>query len=156
MGPPRSTPPARDQNYYFEDGNTVILVENTLLKVSSNERFASETDIMSSRQVHRLEPTRQSMLDRVFSNSASLENQAGESDDNPIRLQGNSVDEVRALMEYLYVLCVSPLSVDDLYLYYVGCRPHDLQKDVNNDDTDIHTRCCLARIAHRHELDSIK
>ena len=41
----------------------------------------------------------------------------GDSDENPIQLQGDSVEEVRALMGYLYSLCVSLHSVDGLYLY---------------------------------------
>jgi hypothetical protein len=37
---------------------------------------------------------------------APSEELEGECDENPIRLQGDSVEEVRALIGYLYSLCV--------------------------------------------------
>jgi hypothetical protein len=49
---------------------------------------------------------------------ASSEGLEGESDNNPIRLQDDTVEEMRALIGYLYSLCVPFRSVDGLYLDY--------------------------------------
>jgi hypothetical protein len=111
---------------------------------------------MLHRQVHRFQLIRdQSAFEDMFSCPAvASEELEGECDDNPIQLQGDSVEEVRALIGYLYSSYVFLLSVDDLYLYYFVCRPHETQK-IWIDDADCHRCCCLARIAHKYHFDSI-
>jgi hypothetical protein len=119
-----SSTPVRDSKYYFPDGNTVLLAKNTLFKV----RFATtasdqKTDILFYCQVHRFQLIRdQSAFEDMYSCHVDpSEELEGESDENPIRLQDDSVEEVRALIGYLYSLCVFLRSVNGLYLYYYYC-----------------------------------
>jgi hypothetical protein len=89
---------SRDQTYYFADGNTVILAEDTLFRV------------------HRTVLSREgTVFDGLFTihdhfvgdvSSAELLRREGESDDNPIRMEGDSSDEVKALLWSLYALYV--------------------------------------------------
>jgi hypothetical protein len=113
---------------------------------------------MLYRQLHWFQLIKdQSAFEGMFScpTVASPKGVEGESDDNPIRLQGDSVAEMRALIGYLYSLCVSLRSVDGLYLYYFVCRPHEIQKALTDDDAFL-GRCRLARIAHKYHFDSIE
>ena len=109
--------PGRDPAYYIHDGNSVLLVENTLFKVrpclcqSISESRQRERAI----QVHRSVLTKdKSAFETMFqlsgetdsarSDSSMTAAQEGESDDNPIRLQGDTADEFRALLWALYAL----------------------------------------------------
>lgn len=119
--------PSRDQNYYIADGNSVLLVENTLFRVRL--RFLSNVSVMRylrydihsllglyvAMQVHRSTLTKDksafetmfqlsSETDSARSDSSVTVAAEGESDDNPIRLQGDTADEFRALLWSLYAL----------------------------------------------------
>ena len=89
--------PSRDPTYYIHDGNSVLLVENTLFKVHrsvlTKDRSAFETMFQLSGET-----------DSARSDSSMTAAQEGESDDNPIRLQGDTADEFRALLWALYAL----------------------------------------------------
>lgn len=110
--------PTRDPSYYYSDGNTVLLVENILFKVTlflSLRRF-SQTNHAPMTQVHRSALTKEkSTFESMFSLDSDLRSSTnsnvtvgpeGESDDNPIRLQGDTADEFRSLLWALYALCV--------------------------------------------------
>ncbi|KAH7909811.1 hypothetical protein BJ138DRAFT_1154339 [Hygrophoropsis aurantiaca] len=123
--------PVRDPNYYIPDGNTVLLVENTLFKV------------------HRSTLTKdKSTFDSMFSLDSDLRSNAssstvtvgpeGESDDNPIRLQGDTADEFRALLWAMYAL---PPEFDQAQ---ISQRANILQL--------FH----LARITHKYEYRSLQ
>ena len=112
--------PSRDPSYYIHDGNTVLLVENTLFKV----RVCSQckvlkadacTACLATLQVHRSVLTKdKSAFETMFQLSGEADSarsessvtiaQEGESDDNPIKLQGDTADEFRALLWSLYAL----------------------------------------------------
>lgn len=125
--------PSRDPEYYISDGNTVLLVETTLFKVnqSSLSTGGHSNSLMPGSQVgvtfvfiaiisdQRLLHDRstltkdKSTFDSMFSLDLDLRSHTGtdpsigpegESDDNPIRLQGDSADEFRALLWALYAL----------------------------------------------------
>ncbi|KAG1879156.1 hypothetical protein F4604DRAFT_1891821 [Suillus subluteus] len=88
--------PHHDPTYYIPDGNTVLLVENTLFRVHRSilTKDKSTFDSMFS-------------LDSDLRSSSSTSVTAGpegESDDNPIRLQGDTAQEFRALLWALYAL----------------------------------------------------
>lgn len=109
--------PSRDATYYIPDGNTVLLVESTLFKVRISPKIPGSS--YSFLQVHRSTLTKDtSTFDSMFSLDSDLRSNSssssvtigpeGESDDNPIRLQGDTADEFRALLWALYSLYVSP------------------------------------------------
>ncbi|KIP10202.1 hypothetical protein PHLGIDRAFT_65999 [Phlebiopsis gigantea 11061_1 CR5-6] len=89
--------PSRDPTYYIFDGNSVLLVESTLFRVHrstlTKDRSAFETMFQLS-----------SETDSSRSESSVTIAMEGESDDNPIRLQGDTADEFRALLWALYAL----------------------------------------------------
>ena len=106
--------PTRDADYYISDGNTVLLVENILFKVRPSLQISSRTnsDTETGNQVHRSTLTKdKSTFDTMFSlpsdsssDSSMTVGPEGESDDNPIRLQGDTAEEFRALLWALYAL----------------------------------------------------
>ena len=110
--------PTRDSMYYYADGNTVLLVENTLFKVTSSSRCINSTVPKMISQVHRSALTKEkSTFESMFSLDSDLRSSTssnsgvtvgpeGESDDNPIRLQGDTADEFRSLLWALYALYV--------------------------------------------------
>ncbi|KIM66809.1 hypothetical protein SCLCIDRAFT_1210863 [Scleroderma citrinum Foug A] len=122
--------PSRDATYYIPDGNTVLLVENTLFKVhrSTLTKDTSTFDSMFSLD---------SDLRLNSSNSNITIGPEGESDDNPIRLQGDTADEFRALLWALYSL-PNELSV--------ALTPKANPLQLFN----------LARISHKYEFRSIE
>ncbi|KAG2145877.1 hypothetical protein DEU56DRAFT_788604 [Suillus clintonianus] len=122
--------PHHDPTYYIPDGNTVLLVENTLFRVhrSTLTKDKSTFDSMFS-------------LDSDLRSSSSTPSVTagpeGESDDNPIRLQGDTAQEFRALLWALYAL------------------PHELTLALTpkaNTSQLFH----LARITHKYEFRSIE
>ena len=110
--------PTRDADYYISDGNTVLLVENILFKVRPPNlnplphSDATNPDLAPGNQVHRSTLTKdKSTFDTMFSlpsdsssDSSMSVGPEGESDDNPIRLQGDTAEEFRALLWALYAL----------------------------------------------------
>jgi len=86
--------PTRDADYYISDGNTVLLVENILFKVhrSTLTKDKSTFDTMFS------------LPSDSSSDSSMTVGPEGESDDNPIHLQGDTAEEFRALLWALYAL----------------------------------------------------
>jgi hypothetical protein len=79
----------------------------------------------------------------------------GESDDNPIRLQGDTADEFRSLLWALYALYVHflPLSCD--HEPYVHHRPHELEGAMTTKAISLKL-FNLARITHKYEFRAIE
>ncbi|KIK97067.1 hypothetical protein PAXRUDRAFT_825309 [Paxillus rubicundulus Ve08.2h10] len=119
--------PSRDRIYYHFDGNTVLLVENTLFKVHRSaltkeksifeSMFSLDSDLRSS----------------SCSSSSVTVGPEGESDDNPIRLQGDTADEFRSLLWALYAL------------------PHELEAAMTAKAIGLKLHN-LARITHKYEF----
>ncbi|KAF9236486.1 hypothetical protein BU15DRAFT_49906, partial [Melanogaster broomeanus] len=120
--------PSRDTSYYYSDGNTVLLVENTLFKVhrsaltkeksTFDSMFSLDSDLRSS---------------SGSTNSSVTVGLEGESDDNPIRLQGDTADEFRSLLWALYAL------------------PHELEVAMTTKAISLKL-FHLARITHKYEF----
>jgi hypothetical protein len=93
--------------------------------------------------------------------TGSVAQNEGESDENPIRLQGDTLEQVRALMWSLYALYVSLLlpmtSICVLIKLTLMNRPHERQ-DANDSNrvAALHMCCCLARIAHKYHFQSVE
>ncbi|KAH9931675.1 uncharacterized protein BXZ73DRAFT_47214 [Epithele typhae] len=121
--------PSRDPTYYIHDGNSVLLVENTLFKVHrsvlTKDKSAFETMFQLSAET-----------DSARSDSSMTVAQEGESDDNPIRLQGDTADEFRALLWALYSL------------------PHELSVAMSADANSTQL-ANLVRITHKYQFRSI-
>jgi hypothetical protein len=121
--------PTRDSAYYYSDGNTVLLVENTLFKVHRSaltkekstfeSMFSLDSDLRSS---------------STHNSGVTVE---GESDDNPIRLQGDTADEFRSLLWALYAL------------------PHELEGAMTTKAISLKL-FNLARITHKYEFRAIE
>ncbi|KAG9315651.1 hypothetical protein JVU11DRAFT_3296 [Chiua virens] len=121
--------PSRDSMYYYSDGNTVLLVETTLFKVHRStltkekstfeSMFSLDSDLRSSTT--------------STSNSGVTVGPEGESDDNPIRLQGDTADEFRSLLWALYAL------------------PHELEGVTTTKSSSLKL-FNLARITHKYEF----
>ncbi|KAF9221488.1 hypothetical protein BS17DRAFT_737146 [Gyrodon lividus] len=121
--------PSRDPSYYYFDGNTVLLVENTLFKVhrSALTKEKSTFDGMFS-----LDSDLRSSSSSSSSSSVTI-GPEGESDDNPIRLQGDTADEFRSLLWALYAL------------------PHELEAAMTTKAISLKL-FNLARITHKYEF----
>lgn len=119
--------PTRDNDYYISDGNTVLLVENILFKVhrSTLTKDKSTFDTMFS------------LPSDSSSDSSMTVGPEGESDDNPIRLQGDTAEEFRALLWALYAL------------------PNELMTAMT-DDANCMQLLHIARIAHKYQFKSIE
>ncbi|KAH9936087.1 uncharacterized protein B0H18DRAFT_972097 [Fomitopsis serialis] len=121
--------PSRDPTYYIGDGNTVLLVDNTLFKVHRSilmkDKSAFETMFQLSTEA-----------DSARSDCSTTVTE-GESDDNPIRLQGDTGDEFRALLWALYAL------------------PHELMSATSS-DANCTMLVNLARVAHKYQFRSIE
>ncbi|TBU39182.1 hypothetical protein BD309DRAFT_993934 [Dichomitus squalens] len=121
--------PSRDPSYYIHDGNTVLLVENTLFKVHrsvlTKDKSAFETMFQLPGET-----------DSARSESSMTVAQEGESDDNPIKLQGDTADEFRALMWALYSL------------------PHELTIAMTA-EADCTQLANLVRITHKYQFRNI-
>ncbi|KAF9645793.1 hypothetical protein BDM02DRAFT_3100854 [Thelephora ganbajun] len=119
--------PTRDADYYISDGNTVLFVENTLFKVhrSTLTKDKSTFDTMFS------------LPSDSSSDSSMTVGPEGESDDNPIRLQGDTAEEFRALLWALYAL------------------PNELMVAMT-DDANCMQLLHIARIAHKYQFKSIE
>jgi len=122
--------PRRDDLYYIQDGNSVLLVENTLFKVHrstlTKDKSAFETMFSLS-----------SETDSSRSESSITVAQEGDSDHNPIRLQGDTADEFRALLWALYSL------------------PHELMIAMTQEANST-LLLNLARISHKYQFRSIE
>ncbi|KAH9947630.1 hypothetical protein B0H21DRAFT_738207 [Amylocystis lapponica] len=122
--------PSRDTMYYISDGNSVLLVENTLFKVHRSvlmkDKSAFETMFQLSTET-----------DSSRSDSSMTVAPEGESDDNPIRLQGDTADEFRALLWALYAL------------------PHELMIATTS-DANCAQLVNLARITHKYQFRSVE
>ncbi|TFK52304.1 hypothetical protein OE88DRAFT_1657494 [Heliocybe sulcata] len=125
--------PTRDALYYISDGNTVLLVENTLFKVhrSNLMKDGSTFDTLFSLPSEGANPSPGVTAPTV--GGAVVE---GESDDNPIRLQGDSADEFRALLWALYAL------------------PHELMIATTSEANPV-LLFNLARITHKYQFKSL-
>ncbi|EMD39789.1 hypothetical protein CERSUDRAFT_81129 [Gelatoporia subvermispora B] len=86
----RLDPATRDAKYYFDDGDCVFRVEDTLFRV---HRFLLQRDGSAFADMFS--------LPRGASASHTLE---GSDDANPIRLFGDSAENFRALLSVLYAL----------------------------------------------------
>jgi len=122
--------PSRDPEYYISDGNTVLLVETTLFKVhrSTLTKDKSTFDSMFSLD--------SDLRSHTSSNDTSI-GPEGESDDNPIRLQGDTADEFRSLLWALYAL------------------PHELMVALTPKANSLQL-FHLARITHKYQFRSIE
>ncbi|KAH9889764.1 hypothetical protein C8Q73DRAFT_653099 [Cubamyces lactineus] len=121
--------PYRDPTYYINDGNSVLLVENTLFKVHrsvlTKDKSAFETMFQLSGET-----------DSARSDSSMSAAQEGECDENPIRLHGDTADEFRALLWALYAL------------------PHELTLAMSS-EADCTQLVNLVRITHKYQFRSI-
>jgi len=113
----------RDQTYYIADGNTVLLAESTLFKVHRTNLIKDDStfNAMFSLDTHKPD---------------GPQGQEGESDNNPIKLEGDTADEVQALMWAFYAL------------------PHEVAPRVTSSKV-IHF-CNLGRITHKYQFQSIE
>ncbi|KAL4251797.1 hypothetical protein ABKN59_004653 [Abortiporus biennis] len=89
--------PTRDPVYYIHDGNSVLLVENTLFKVHRSTLTKDQSAFETMFQIS-------SEADTSKSDSSMTAAPEGGDDANPIRLQGDTADEFRALLWALYAL----------------------------------------------------
>ncbi|KAF8843224.1 hypothetical protein BDN67DRAFT_964589 [Paxillus ammoniavirescens] len=119
--------PSRDRVYYYFDGNTVLLVENTLFKVHRSA-LTKEKSIFES--MFSLDSDLRSSSSSCSSSSVTV-GPEGESDDNPIRLQGDTADEFRSLLWALYAL------------------PHEAAMTAKGISLKLYN---LARITHKYEF----
>ncbi|KAF8962976.1 hypothetical protein BDZ97DRAFT_1920104 [Flammula alnicola] len=89
---------SKDERYYFPNGNITILVSEILFKVHRHilARDGSTFENMFSLDVHAEANTP--------TNGSIIFQQDGGSDENPIQLQGDTVDEFRDLLWCLYAL----------------------------------------------------
>ncbi|TCD70172.1 hypothetical protein EIP91_004642 [Steccherinum ochraceum] len=122
--------PSRDPTYYISDGNTVLLVENTLFKVHRSNLTKDKSAFEGMFQLS-------SENDSSKSDSSMTVAQEGENDDSPIRLQGDTADEFRALLWALYSL------------------PHQLMVATGPDANCI-LLVNLARISHKYQFRSLE
>ncbi|KAI0648161.1 hypothetical protein C8Q79DRAFT_1008509 [Trametes meyenii] len=126
---PGPRPPTRDPAYYIADGNSVLLVEHTLFRVHrsvlTKDKSAFETMFQLAGEA-----------DSARSDTSMTAPQEGESDDNPIHLQGDTADEFRALLWALYAL------------------PHELTTAMSG-EADCTLLVNLARITHKYQFRSI-
>ncbi|KAH7925601.1 hypothetical protein BV22DRAFT_1112228 [Leucogyrophana mollusca] len=125
--------PARDPTYYISDGNTVLLVESTLFKV---HRSILKNDKSTFDSMFSLDSDLRSNSDA--SSSSVTVGPEGESDDNPIRLQGDTADEFRALLWALYA------------------TPPDFERAVSPKSNNLLQLFNLARITHKYEFHAIE
>ncbi|KAF8235069.1 hypothetical protein L208DRAFT_1258941 [Tricholoma matsutake] len=97
----KGSAPARDSTYYIADGNVVILVENILFKVhrSMLAKDRSTFDGMFGLDTHTMIID----VDDQDDNHTRVQME-GETDDNPISLRGDTVEEFSALLWSLYAL----------------------------------------------------
>ncbi|EPQ50974.1 hypothetical protein GLOTRDRAFT_49425 [Gloeophyllum trabeum ATCC 11539] len=125
--------PTRDAAYYIPDGNTVLLVENTLFKVhrSNLMKDGSTFDTLFSLPSEGGHSASPGAAPTVGGTVVE-----GESDDNPIRLQGDAADEFRALLWALYAL------------------PHELMIATTPEANPV-LLFNLARITHKYQFKSI-
>jgi len=119
------SPPKRHSTYYIADGNTVLQVESTLFRV---HRSMLVKDKSAFETMFSLEAYTQN----TESGPSSSQTSEGDSDENPIRLQGDKADEFSALMWSLYSL------------------PYEIMNGQANDIQLIH----LARISHKYQFRS--
>jgi hypothetical protein len=117
--------PTRDAAYYIPDGNTVLLVGNTLFRV---HRSTLVRDRSAFESMFSLAPDAAA--------ETSITSTEGETDDNPIRLQGDTADEFRALLWALYP------------------SPHELTAALTP-NADVARLFALARIAHKYQFSSL-
>ncbi|EMD39795.1 hypothetical protein CERSUDRAFT_112062 [Gelatoporia subvermispora B] len=121
---------SRDPTYYISDGNSVLLVENTLFKVHrsilTKDRSAFETMFQLSTEA-----------DSSRSDSSMTTVPEGETDENPIRLPGDTADEFRALLWALYAM------------------PHELMTAMTS-EANCTQLLNLARITHKYQFRSIE
>ncbi|KAF8440827.1 hypothetical protein L210DRAFT_3612106 [Boletus edulis BED1] len=122
--------PTRDSLYYYSDGNTVLLVENTLFKV---HRSALTKEKSTFESMFSLDSDLRSSTCSTTNNSGVTVGPEGESDDNPIRLHGDSADEFRSLLWALYAL------------------PHELEGAMTAKAISLKL-FNLARITHKYEF----
>jgi hypothetical protein len=97
----------RDQVHYHETGDLVVLVEQTLFRVCQTIAFHRFGRLIyADIQVHRafLEREPSVLMDVLTLPPGEGISADGESDAKPFELQGDTVDEFKALCWGLYVL----------------------------------------------------
>ncbi|KAI0345957.1 hypothetical protein BDW22DRAFT_1389955 [Trametopsis cervina] len=122
--------PSRDSTYYISDGNSVFLVENTLFKVHRSTLMKDKSAFETMFQLS-------SETDSSRSDMSSAASTEGDADDNPIRLQGDTADEFRALLWSLYAL------------------PHELLTALTP-EADYTQMFNLARITNKYQFRSLE
>ncbi|KAJ7213857.1 hypothetical protein GGX14DRAFT_444274 [Mycena pura] len=125
---PSESPPTRHPTYYIADGNTVLQVESTLFKV---HRSMLVKDKSTFETMFSLEAYTQN----TEAGASLSQTSEGESDENPILLQGDKADEFSALMWSLYSL------------------PYEIAIAMNGQANDIQL-IRLARISHKYQFRS--
>ncbi|KAI0685800.1 hypothetical protein BC835DRAFT_1289330 [Cytidiella melzeri] len=122
--------PSRDSTYYISDGNSVFLVENTLFKVHRSTLMKDKSAFETMFQLS-------SETDSSRSDSSVTLSTEGDADENPIRLQGDTADEFRALLWSLYAL------------------PHELLTALTP-EADYTQLFNLARITNKYQFRSLE
>ncbi|KAJ7069520.1 hypothetical protein C8F01DRAFT_1113027 [Mycena amicta] len=110
----------RDETYYLEDGSCIILVQDTLFNVHRTI-LSKDNSLFSS----------------MFSLPQGQREVEGRSDDNPVILTGDTVDEFRHFLWALYAL------------------PPEL-KIIHSKSADITQLSDIARIANKYSFKSIE
>jgi hypothetical protein len=110
-------PPTRDADYYFDDGDLIILAENTLFRVTIHfSPLHSDSDFCPFSQVHKFLLSRDSSMFKdmfiIPGGSSTAERTDGSSDETPLRVS-DTFEAFRALLWVLYALSdFSPLHSD--------------------------------------------
>ena len=89
----------RDKDYYMEDGSCVLRIENTLFNVSIQSSPSLGPFLKAMRKVHRTLLSRDSSLfSDMFSLPQPSKDVDGRSDDFPLVLSGDTVEEFKSFL----------------------------------------------------------
>ncbi|KAH7100341.1 hypothetical protein BKA62DRAFT_743787 [Auriculariales sp. MPI-PUGE-AT-0066] len=135
----------RDEEYYFEDGSLVILVDSTLFKVHRT-RLTKASAVFSD------------MLSMPFSDCKDAQPD-GSSDEQPLLLTGDNTADFRGLLWALYVERVT-LSCPCIASSLPSYSAHDLTAFLRKDGHNAKTKCdLLLRLctpAHKYAFGNIE
>ncbi|KAF7319912.1 BTB domain-containing protein [Mycena kentingensis (nom. inval.)] len=127
--------PMRDETYYLEDGSCIILVQDTLFNVHRTMLSKGASALTFIRNAHS--PADNSLFAAMFSLPQGQREVEGRSDENPIRLTGDTVAEFRNFLWALYAL------------------PPEL-RIIHSDSADLTQLMDIARMANKYSFKSIE
>ena len=102
-----NVPPGRDKDFYFDDGDLIFRVENTLFKVSHLVDYVCHV-INHTAQINRFALRDSHAFKGMFAVCGTGNAQSeGSDDEHPIILHGDSVGAFKALLVFLHAMFVS-------------------------------------------------